>query len=158
MRGRKPLPAHLKLVTGNRGKRPIKAERVEPTPSLPSAPAFLSEDAKAEWNRVAPMLYALRLLSELDTGTLGAYCQAYATWKHAHEALNKLAERDATNSLLVRSAKNNLIQNPLLGIANAAAASMVKFASEFALTPVARARLTVPNLGGSKHPGDKYFE
>ncbi|HUQ38065.1 MAG TPA: phage terminase small subunit P27 family [Aestuariivirga sp.] len=152
MRGRKPLPNHLKLVQGNRGKRPIKAEQVEASPAMPLPPAFLCDDAKQEWERVAPMLYALRLLSELDVAALAAYCQAYATWKHAHEALNTLSHK----GLMIRSAKNNLIQNPLLGIANAAAASMVRYASEFALTPVARARLSAPP-GGGKNVGDKYF-
>ena len=98
------------------------------------------------------MLFALRLLSELDVAALGAYCEAYATWKQAHEAMNTLPH----NGLTIRSAKNNVIQNPLLGIANAAAASMVRYAGEFALTPVARARLSVPP-GGGKDPEDKYF-
>ena len=33
MRGRKPLPSHLKLITGNRGKRPVRKD-VEVVPAL----------------------------------------------------------------------------------------------------------------------------
>ena len=157
MRGRKPLPKHLRLVQGNRGKRPIRSDSVEAPPSLPMPPEFLCDDAKQEWQRVAPMLFALRLLSDLDVVTLAAYCQAYATWMNAHEALNKMGSVDqASRGLVVRSAKNNLIQNPLLGIANAAAAAMVRFAGELAMTPTARARITSPP-GDGKNPHEKYF-
>jgi P27 family predicted phage terminase small subunit len=42
----------------------------------------------------------------------------------------------------------NIIQHTLLGVANKAAADMVRYASEFGLTPSARARLAVdPNNG-----------
>lgn len=142
MRGRKPLPSHLKLVTGNRGKRPIKPENIEFKISLPMPPPHLCDDAKVEWGRVAPMLYALRLLSEADVASLAAYCDAYATWKQATTALNKMAEIDKqTSGLMIKTSLGNVIQNPLRGIANTAASNMVKFASDFGMNPVARARI-----------------
>ena len=157
MRGRKPLPKHLRLVQGNRGKRPIKPE-VDVAPSLPEPLPFLCQDAKAEWARVAPMLYALRLLSELDLAALAAYCQAYATWKQAHEALGEMAKHDpVSKGLMIKSKKGNLIQNPLLGIANTAAGNMVKYASDFGLTPSSRARIAAGPAEGGKNIADKYF-
>ena len=157
MRGPKPIPAHLKLIRGNPGRRPVKPE-VEVAPCLPEPLPFLCDDAKAEWDRVAPMLYALRLLSELDLATLGAYCQAYATWKPAHKALNEMAKQDGvTKALIIKSIKGNRIQNPILGIANTAAANMVRYAAEFGCTPSSRARITAAPDGG-KNPRDRYFE
>lgn len=45
--GAKPKPAHLKIVTGNPGKRPVN---VEPTsPELGKPPAGLSAPHKAAW-------------------------------------------------------------------------------------------------------------
>ena len=157
MRGPKPKPAHLKLVQGNRGKRPIKAE-VDVTPSLPRPLPFLCPDAKAEWARVAPMLYALRLLSDLDLAALAAYCSAYAIWKQAHEAIGEMAKHDpVSKALMIKSKKGNLIQNPLLGIANTAAGNMVKYASEFGLTPSSRARIAAGPVDPGKSAADKYF-
>ncbi|PIP18788.1 MAG: hypothetical protein COX41_06375 [Candidatus Omnitrophica bacterium CG23_combo_of_CG06-09_8_20_14_all_41_10] len=37
----------------------------------------------------------------------------------------------------------NWIQQPLIGIANKAAADMMRYASEFGMTPVARAKLGI---------------
>lgn len=157
MKGRKPLPRHLRLVQGNRGKRPIKAE-VEVAPTLPEPLPFLCQDAQEEWHRVAPMLYALRLLSDLDTAALAAYCSAYATWKQAHEAIGETAKNDAVSKgLMIKSQKGNLIQNPLLGIANTAAGNMVKYASEFGLTPSSRARIAAGPVEGGKSSADRYF-
>ena len=149
MRGRKPLPSHLKVIQGNRGKRQIKPD-LEVTPSLPMPPPHLSDDAKVEWGRVASMLYALRLLSDVDIAALAAYCQAWATWKRATAALERMAAQDpVTEGLLVKTKNGNAIQNPLLGIANKAAADMVRYAAEFGMTPSARARI---NLGDTKPP------
>jgi P27 family predicted phage terminase small subunit len=150
MRGRKPLPSHLKVIQGNRGKRPIKAESIKVEPTLPMPPPHLCDEAKVEWGRVASMLYALRLLSELDVAALTAYCQAWAIHKQATEALNLMAKSDAvTKGLLIKTTNGNAIQNPLVGIANKAANDMMRFAAEFGMTPSARARI---NLGDSKAP------
>jgi P27 family predicted phage terminase small subunit len=145
MRGRKPLPSHLKLVQGNRGKRQIRPESIKVEPSLPMPPPHLCDEAKVEWGRVASMLYALRLLSEADIAALAAYCQAWATFKRATEALEVMSKGDPlTKGLLIKTTNGNAIQNPLLGIANKAAADMVRFAAEFGMTPSARARINAP--------------
>ena len=153
MRGRKPLPSHLKLIKGSaKGelRKRGKPTDVEVTPSLPMPPPHLCDEAKVEWGRVASMLYALRLLSDADIAALSAYCQAWATFKRATSALERMAAQDpVTQGLLVKTTNGNAIQNPLLGIANKAASDMVRFAAEFGMTPSARARI---NLGDSKAP------
>ena len=133
--GRKPLPSAFKLVSGNRGKRPVnKAEAVvylsEPTP-----PAFLSDDAKVEWCRVCSALYAAGLMTELDRAALAAYAQSYGRWAQAERELSFM-------TLTVSTSNGNAIQNPLVGIANKAKADMVRYAVEFGMTPSARSRVT----------------
>lgn len=155
MRGRKPLPKHLKVIQGNRGKRPIKDTTVEFEISLPMPPPHLNDDAKVEWGRVAPMLYALRLLSDADVAALAAYCQAYAVWKEATTAVQIMARSDPlTKGLLIKTTNGNAIQNPLLGIANKAAADMVRYAAEFGMTPSARARLHAEGEEGKGGKGN----
>lgn len=144
MRGRKPLPSHLKLVKGTaRGElKKTKGDDIKFEISLPMPPPHLCDDAKVEWGRVASMLYALRLLSDADVAALAAYCQSYATWKQAVEALNEMAKIDkVTKGLVIKTSNKNIIQNPLLGIANTAASNMVRYAAEFGMTPSARARI-----------------
>jgi hypothetical protein len=85
VRGRKPKPTHLRLVGGNAGKRPIKANEPKPEVAAPQPPPHLNEAAKAEWGRIVGQLLALRLVTELDRAALAAYCVAYARWAEAEE-------------------------------------------------------------------------
>jgi P27 family predicted phage terminase small subunit len=137
------MPTHLRLIRGNASKRPIRSEP-QPARSLeiPQPPEFLARYAREEWYRVAPELYRLGLLTLVDVTALAAYCDAYGRWRTASEALAKMAERDATGrALLVKNADGNARQNPLVKIAANAAKDMLRFAGEFGLTPVARARI-----------------
>src|SRR5215203_2781848 len=126
------VPGPLKLLRGNPGKRPLS---VEPQPSrtvLPKPPEYLSADAEAEWHRIAPELYHLGLLTLVDVNPFAAYCQAYARWVTAERGIAKAAEDDPVNGgLVIRSSEGNLYQNPLVGIANKAAADMVRYSTEF---------------------------
>jgi phage terminase small subunit len=77
MRGRKPIPSHMRLVRGNPGKRaPMSELRPHPVEAIPEPPAFLLEEAKAEWRRVAPELVELGSLTTLDLRPFAVYCQA----------------------------------------------------------------------------------
>ena len=70
----------------------------------------------------------------------------------AERALMRLAEADkATGGLLIKTSNGNAIQNPLVGIANKAAADMVRYAAEFGMTPSARSRIKAEG----QTPGDE---
>lgn len=151
-RGPKPTPTHLQLVRGNPGKRklPKKEDELPVVVEEVTPPAFLSDDAKVEWGRMINALVALKLVSQLDRAALGAYCQAYGRWAQAERALAAMRERDSnTHGLLVKTTGQNVVQNPLVGIANKAMADMVRYAAEFGMTPSARVRLTGAGAGGA---------
>jgi P27 family predicted phage terminase small subunit len=135
MPGPPPTPLPLRLLRGNPGKRPLRAE---PQPTLservPEPPDFLSGYAADEWRRMAPELHRLGPLTVLDTAALAAYCMAYQHWRVAGEMLCDSAEGDQH-------------QRPLLRIAANAARDMVKFASEFGMTPAARSRVAAVSGG-----------
>jgi P27 family predicted phage terminase small subunit len=135
--GRKPKPTHLKLVTGNPGKR-----------ALPTAEA-----------KPATALYKIGLLSGVDRAALAAYCQAYARWVQAERAIAEMAKRDQlTGGLMIKTTNGNAIQNPLVGTANKAATDMVRFAAEFGMTPSARSRINVTPPGeGERDPAAQFF-
>src|SRR5262245_25295273 len=111
MRGRKPMPAHLKVLRGNPGHQRI---RPEPKPSLllepPAPPAYLAGYAADEWRRIAPELHWLGLLTALDIAPFAAYCQAFAKWRHASEAL------EATG-MMVKAEDGTTRPHPLVSIA-----------------------------------------
>lgn len=72
--GTKPKPSHLKLIEGNRGKRPLSRKEAKTT-ALPDPPPYLAAVALEEWHRVASWLHKIGLLSEVDRAALAA--QAY---------------------------------------------------------------------------------
>jgi P27 family predicted phage terminase small subunit len=138
MPGPPPQPTQLRLLRGNPSKR---AFRPEPQPERPAEPPepppFLAGYACDEWYRVAGELHRLKLLTILDISSLAAYCTAYARWRTVAEALAKIEGLNPVPAgLMIKRA-----QNPLVRIAGRAAADMVKYASQFGFTPVARSRI-----------------
>jgi P27 family predicted phage terminase small subunit len=160
--GRKRKPTHLKLVTGNPGKRELKPDAIQPPPrtKVLAPPAHLSREAKAEWKRLAPMLTKIGILSDLDRGAFAAYCQAYGRWKLAEDALENLRRKDESGfaGMLVTTKAGNTIQNPLVGIANRSMDMMVKYAAEFGFTPSARARVQDTAPQAAKAKAQSFFD
>jgi P27 family predicted phage terminase small subunit len=130
-----PTPLKLRLLRGNPGCRPIKPEPMPRSASkCPAPPAHLSEYAAHEWRRFAPELYRLGLLTILDETSFAAYCSAYALWRAAEERLSK-------EDLVAPGSERNKVVNPVLKIASQAARDLIRFGTEFGLTPSARARV-----------------
>jgi P27 family predicted phage terminase small subunit len=146
------MPAHLKLMRGNPGHRPLSANEPQPTLAIEATapPPYLNGDAADEWNRVAQELAHMRLLATSDASVLAAYCQSFARWRAAELALAEMAKRDPIlRGLMVRSKNGTPMQNPLVGTAARAASDMVRYAAEFGLSPSARARIAAgPNGDG----------
>lgn len=143
--GRKTKPTKLKVLEGNPGKRPIQ-EEPDVSSEIPSSPPHLDEYAKEEWDRLAGGLHILGLLYQVDRGVFAAYCQAYSRWRIAEEAIQesaRLKTGGTKDALIARTTKGTLTKHPMVDISEKAAAAMVKYASEFGLTPSARARLAV---------------
>lgn len=160
--GKRARPTALKVLEGGKGKPnepvPAPAEYIDPPTDLPP-------DALAEWNRVTPELYELGYVSEIDRAALTAYCMAYALYIGAQRAIAAEQKRDTkrrgkkktgSGGLLVLTQYGNLIQNPAVGVLNKAGAAMVKYASEFGMTPAARSRINVKKAR-TKDPTDEFF-
>jgi len=89
MRGRRPKPTRLKVLTGNPGKRPMNKHEPKPEPAVPGCLNELGPVARREWDRLASELCKLKILTALDRAALAAYCGAYALWAEATEAIQK---------------------------------------------------------------------
>ena len=97
-------------------------------------------------------------ISKSSAGTLRIYCQAYARWRRAEEAIQEIAKKDPENGGLVLVTTNgNIVQNPLVGIANTSMRDAIRYGAEFGLTPSSRARLGIVATK-QYEPTDKYFD
>ena len=156
--GPPPQPLNLRILRGNPGKRAL---RPEPQPLIaeacPEPPPHVTGYAADEWWTTGPELHRLGLLSRLDVPQLAAYCYAYGQWRKAAEALAKMEANDpVTNGQLIKSKYGDVAQNPLISVARKQAADLMRFASEFGLSPRARTLLQCPNApppGGGKFTG-----
>jgi P27 family predicted phage terminase small subunit len=142
MPGPPPTPTNLKLLRGVPGHRPIRPEPMPPlTATCPQPPSFLDVYAIEEWQRTAPTLFNLGLLTKVDIMTFAAFCTAYSHWRTAEEMLAAAALADPETHGLLVARDNGLIANPLTGIARRAAEAMLRIAGEFGMTPAARTRI-----------------
>jgi P27 family predicted phage terminase small subunit len=132
-RGRTPKPTALKKAEGNPGKRALNASEPRLPPALPDPPGTLKGEALVEWKRVAPELFAAGVLTMADRAALAAYCQAWADWVRARGHLDE--------KMVVTAPSGYEMASPWVSIANKALDKMMKFASEFGLTPASRARI-----------------
>lgn len=132
---KRPKPTALRTLSGNAGHRKINKNEPKPT-SIAECPAWIVGTAKAEWDRVAPELEALGLLSGIDVAALAGYCSSFARWREAEDHLE-------VHGLTTVSSKSGFaIVSPFVAISNSAKESMRKFAIEFGGTPSARSKVS----------------
>jgi len=134
MTGRKPKPSALRRYEGNPGKRGFNHAEPLPPDGMPTCPDHLSNLARDEWVRLAPILNEMGVLTQIDRAAMAAYCQAYGRWVEAEEKLG------ATPTLL-KTQSGYIQQSPWLSIANKQMELMGRYMAELGLTPASRSRL-----------------
>ena len=135
MRGRKPKPTKLKLLTGNPGKRPLNVREPKPAAGIPPCPAWLDVEAKARWAILAPELATLGLLTMIDGDALAAYCQAWAEFRIATEVLQK------EGRVFFWKKSGYRAPHPAVAQQRSAWQAIKAFAALFGLEPSSRSRL-----------------
>ena len=138
MRGRKPKPTSVKILSGNPGKRALNHHEPKPIAAIPECPTELNPAARTEWDRLVKDLAPLKMLTSLDRAALATYCQAYALWSEAITAVHKFG-------VMVKSPSGYPMQSPYIAMANKQAEIMMRIASEFGFTPASRSRISVPS-------------
>ena len=120
--------------------KPVALETLTP-------PAWLHADAKAEWDRLAPTLLRLGVLTETDGDALTAYCEAWVTWKQATQKIRQFG-------MVIKGKGDVPVMSPYVKIAHQALHQMRGLLVEFGMTPSARARIRVPE--GAAAPASKW--
>ncbi len=127
--------AAVKRLEGNPGKSRLP----ESLPTLPAAstrcPAFLAEEARPYWRRLAPRLRKLGLLSELDVPALADLCVCWARLD--------ACELDVKTRGLLVNGERGKVKNPACQLARQYRDQLWKLAARFGLTPVDRRGLDV---------------
>lgn len=116
----------------------VETKPVIPARIAPHPPVWLTNlIAREEWERLAPELVAMRVLSAMDYTALGLYCQAFASWLSATMVI---AEKGA--AYLTKSKHGEMERaRPEVKIAAEAEKTMLRYGQQFGLAPLARSRV-----------------
>lgn len=117
-----------------RGRKPSAiAPGSSPVNDVPAPPAWLSKDAKAEWERVAPILITeRRTLTVADLSMLANYCTAVGQVAEAARIIGK-------EGLTFMSASGPK-KHPAVAIRSDGMTQARQIAGELGLTPASRSR------------------
>jgi len=135
MRGRKPLPTNVRVLTGNASHRSVNKDEPKPAIRIPDPPENLSDEARPYWQQYGKQLAAMRVLSEVDQAALALLCECTATYW-------LMTAKVREQGVIVKIGKNEAIgYNPHFNAANKAQAQMKQLLAEFGLTPSSRSRV-----------------
>jgi len=155
MRGRKPKTASRQITDGDPSKRGVhKLEarlEAEPKPArgLPPCPPHLKGLAEKAWTFWCEELEAMGLDCRPDAMMLEGACASYETFVKMHEKIQEQGELVAKKE---RNPTTGLMEvvdvrpHPGLAIRDRALALLRSFCSEFGLSPISRARLSVDHV------------
>lgn len=139
-RGPKPQPAGVKDQKAPVRSRQRKTAKAVP-PSAPAAssaaPAWLKGESLKIFQRMAPVLRSMKLLTETDVPAFARYCKHYARWLDMQKRLDKDGEfyEIETASGKVRRA------DPAFTMADRLDRMMLAFEDRFGLNPAERQRI-----------------
>jgi P27 family predicted phage terminase small subunit len=102
---------------------------------LLNPPDFLYERAIEEWDRIAPLLAQMRVLSDVDVTALRAYCQTVSLYVQCQLAIRE-------HGLVTSQGKS---RGEVI-IAAKCLSEIRAFSAEYGLTPSSRARMDMKQL------------
>ncbi len=156
-KGRKKIPTTLKKMQGTVEKsRLIENEmEVDLCTTIPPAPKLLSKVGKKEWQKVTTQLHNLKMLHEVDLRLIEAYCNEISIYIECEMELRENGRIDNftnSNGDLIRSQAK-----PFVKMKNDALNNSLKLATQFGLTPVARASISTPTVNNNTQINN-YFD
>ena len=166
--GRRRKDPHLRLIEGKRShSTPINTNIPRPPSSRPPCPAWLQPEARKAWKYLCEQLEKMGIIGTSDQAVMVSYCLDWEIMVLASRRMleiaaerdrkaAELAERtgkepppgrmklgDWSDAMLATTSNGNVVNNPLLGIANAARERLGKWESMLGLSPTDRAKLTL---------------
>jgi P27 family predicted phage terminase small subunit len=111
-------------MTHLRGVKPALSQDRDPLTKAPSAPKWMTEQARAEWRRIMPRLISDRIITKADLTGVENYCVA----------TGRVREIERMFTL-------GGLEKTLFGMQNRAMQTARQLAAEYGLSPVSRARV-----------------
>jgi P27 family predicted phage terminase small subunit len=142
-RGPRPKPAHLKLIAGNPGKRPIGVEPVA-IGELPDAPDWLTPDQRTEYEWLREHAPA-GLLKQIDRGPAIVAAASFAAFVAGARVVGTVGP-------LYRDRDGTARANPAGKEMRQYAALALRAYAELGITPTGRARLATHAASGEADP------
>lgn len=131
-------PTAIRILHGDRPSR-INTAEPQPRGISAEAPPWLSDQAAAEWVRVAPDLIEMGICKAADAAGFACYCEAVARLQLAIRLVSQAG-------LVVLDEDGQPRKNPAVAQARDASYEIRMWAREFGLTPSARAGIRVEHV------------
>jgi P27 family predicted phage terminase small subunit len=147
-------PTHLKLVTGNPGKRAMPKNEPKPKRKMPARPPHLSEGAKKAWNQLSKLLFRMGVLTEADGFALEQLCETRA---EILEAQQTIAEEGRYQHVTTKAGGEMIRLHPAVTQKGDAERRYRAWLNEFGLTPAARSKVKAAEENDPEDPTEKYF-
>ena len=156
-KGRKKLPTELKKMQGTLEKsRLLENEmQVELCSNLPKSPDWLSKIGKQEWKKITLQLYNLNMLHKIDLRLIEAYCNEISLYIETEQLLRNKGRIQAFKN--PDGTLKHAQAVPYQKIAKDALNSALKLATQFGITPSARASISAPQVTNNTQINN-YFE
>src|SRR5690606_2901432 len=146
---RKAMPIALHLIDGNKNRltkaeieaRKAAEERLRPKADKVKPPSWLSKEAKKVFKQIAKELEHTKLITNVDIHALALWCDAYVDYINCTKIIK---EEGLMVEYTNKAAETNKVAHPLMTKKKQLAEQMRALASEFGLTPAARAKLAIP--------------
>ena len=137
MKGRRPIPAAIKIHEGNPGKRPIQVEP-KPLQGLPMPLDTLDDVAKGIWDDVLRTMGCSGAITLAEAPLLELFATTYSNYKKAEAMV------EVSGFALKVTAKDGTITwkpSPFCSEMHRFRDAALKMLVELGMTPVARARI-----------------
>lgn len=150
-RGPAAKPAELKVLEGNRGKRPLAVNldsTFRPEAGMPSVPKDLSPGARKVWRRLGQELLRYNLISVVYSDIFEELCETVSDVKElrhsmrARQALFRSQGKDPMEAFEVTSPNGLPMQHPRYQILKSERQMMLSLLAKFGLSPAEQANVT----------------
>lgn len=132
-------PTQLKVLQGSRVRsdREAASNAAQPQIAVPPCPDWLDTKSRKQWDKIAPQLVALGLLSVIDGDLFGAYAETSARYGDVCSKLENI------NSWIGTTPNGFEVQTALVSIRNTLQKQLISLGREFGLSPAARSSIKV---------------
>jgi len=139
-KGRRPVPDSLKMIRGTFRKDRVNKNAPNPALVCPKPSKSLNNKEKKVWNELAPMLFNLGVLTEMDVVALTLLCRDLAMYQECIATIKKegrVIKMVGSQGQIVHKV------NPCYTIHRQLADSILQMLREFGMTPASRMKIVV---------------